>query len=121
MTWVVAFHEDFEVEYDALPVEVQDELQARIVVLERLGPGLGRPTVDTLVTSCFPNMKELRFKCDGAWRFAFAFDPNRSAIIFCGGDKEGVNQKKFYKDLIALADVRFASHLGRIKEKPKRA
>jgi hypothetical protein len=121
MPWNVVFHGDFEAEYDALSVEVQDELQARIIVLERLGPALGRPTVDTLATSSFPNMKELRFKCDGVWRFAFAFDPNRSAIIFCGGDKDGLDQKKFYKDLIALADARFASHLARIKEKPKRA
>jgi len=122
MNWTVSFHDDFEPEYDLLPKAVQDELFARIGVLEALGPGLGRPTVDTLVASSFPNMKEIRFNCEGAvWRFAFAFDPARSAIILCGGDKENVDQKKFYKWLIATADARFAAHIGKIQAKPKKA
>ena len=54
MTWTVIFHTDFQPEYDLLPEAVQDELFARIAVLEELGPGLGRPTVDTLTTSSFP-------------------------------------------------------------------
>jgi len=32
-------------------------------------------------------MKELRFRLDGLWRFAFAFDPDRSAIVLVGGNK----------------------------------
>jgi hypothetical protein len=121
MKWTAIFHDDFEPEYDLLPEPVQDELFARIHVLEELGPDLGRPTVDTLTASSFPNMKEIRFNCDGVWRFAFAFDPTRSAVILCGGDKEGVDQKKFYKWLIAKADARFAAHIGQIKAKPKKA
>ena|ERR1700757_1772480 len=122
MTWTVIFHTDFQPEYDLLPEAVQDELFARIAVLEELGPGLGRPTVDTLTTSSFPNMKEMRFNCEGGvWRFAFAFDPARSAIILCGGDKENANQKAFYKWLITTADARFAAHIGKIKAKPKKA
>ena len=50
---------------------------------------LGRPNVDTLEGSDFANMKELRFRLDGLWRFAFAFDPSRRAIILCGGNKLG--------------------------------
>jgi hypothetical protein len=35
-------------------------------------------------------MKERRFDVDnGVWRFAFAFDPKRTAIVLCGGDKSG--------------------------------
>ena len=46
-------------------------------------------------------MKELRFDAaDGVWRFAFAFDPARKAIILCGGDKSGGSQKRFYRQLI---------------------
>jgi hypothetical protein len=78
---------------------------------------LGRPTVDTLTASSFPNMKEIRFNCDGVWRFAFAFDQTRSAIVLCGGDKEDVEQKKFYKSLIKQADARFSAHIGKTKEK----
>jgi hypothetical protein len=121
MTWIVLFHADFVTEYEALPEGVQDDLFARIGMLEELGPELGRPTVDTLLASSFPNMKEIRFNSDGVWRFAFAFDPARSAIILCGGDKEDVDSKKFYKSLIALADARLANHIEQTKQKPKKA
>jgi hypothetical protein len=33
-------------------------------------------------------MKELRFRSDdGVWRFAFAFDPRRRAVVLCGGSE----------------------------------
>ena len=57
-------------------------------------------------------MKELRFTLpDGEWRIAFAFDPERCAILLVGGSKSGVSGKQFYKDLIRVADARFAAHL----------
>jgi len=33
------------------------------------------------------------------------------------GDKKGVNQSKFYKDLIRVADLRFEDHLIHLKKK----
>jgi hypothetical protein len=61
-------------------------------------------------------MKELRFSSkDGVWRFAFAFDPKRQAIVLCGGDKSGGEERRFYRDLIRKADGRFSDHLVRIK------
>ena len=66
-------------------------------------------------------MKELRFDAaDGVWRFAFAFDPNRQAIILCGGDKSGVSEKRFYRQLIVKADLRFDAHVARIEEEKKK-
>jgi hypothetical protein len=57
-------------------------------------------------------MKELRFTLsDGEWRIAFAFDPSRQAILLVGGSKSGTNERKFYKDLIRVADDRFSAHL----------
>lgn len=47
----------------------------------------------------------------GRGAFAFAFDPDRSAIILCGGNKEGQSGRKFYNTLIALADERFTDWL----------
>ncbi len=62
-------------------------------------------------------MKELRFKAaDGVWRVAFAFDPERQAIVLVAGDKAGVAQKRFYKALIARADARFSGHLKALRE-----
>jgi len=61
-------------------------------------------------------MKELRFSiAGGVWRILFAFDPNRQAIVLVGGDKAGVNQKRFYKQKISEADARFDRHLARQK------
>jgi hypothetical protein len=51
----------FDPEFDALPDDVQNELRAHALLLERFGPQLGRPRVDTLKGSRHANMKELRF------------------------------------------------------------
>ncbi len=117
MTWEVEFEGEFEAEFDEFTDPVKTELLARAKVLAQFGPMLGRPNVDTLNGSEHANMKELRFTADGGvWRVAFAFDPERKAILLCGGDKEGKDQKRFYKDLIRLADGRFKSHLERLKK-----
>ena len=63
-------------------------------------------------------MKELRFSLsDGEWRIAFAFDPERQAILLVGGSKSGVSERQFYRDLIRIADARFATHLATLAPK----
>ena len=47
-------------------------------------------------------------------------DPRRRAIILCGGDKSGGNEKRFYRQLIARADDRFDVHLALIKKQKER-
>jgi len=44
---------------------------------------------------------------------AFAFDPRRRAILLVAGDKSGVGERRFYKQLIAKADARYEAHLAR--------
>ena len=112
MDWVVEFHPAFEAEFDALPEAVQDAILVRARLLEKEGPRLGRPHADTLEGSKHANMKELRCNADGGvWRTAFAFDPKRKAILLVAGDKSGVKESRFYRQLIATADVRFDDHL----------
>jgi hypothetical protein len=53
----------------------------------------------------------------GVWRVAFAFDPKRNAILLIAGDKPGVGEKRFYRQLIAKADHRFDEHLLRTRKK----
>jgi hypothetical protein len=114
--WPVIFHPGFDLEFEDLAESVQDELLAHLKLLEQFGPQLGRPRVDTLNGSRHNNMKELRFDAaDGVWRFAFAFDPDRRAILLCGGDKSGISAKRFYRLLVDKADERFAAHVARIK------
>lgn len=122
MSWTIAFHAEFEPEFDELPEAVQDELLAQVKVLAQFGPTLGRPRVDTLNGAKHANMKELRFDAnDGVWRVAFAFDPNRTGILLVAGDKSGGSEKAFYKQLIKKADERFDAHLTQVKRarKPK--
>ena len=117
MNWEVGFDPAFDREFDALPNTVQDELLAQAKLLEAFGPALGRPRVDTLNGSRHANMKELRFQADdGVWRVAFAFDPQRKAILLVAGDKSGVNERRFYRQMIKRADARFSMHLDRLKD-----
>jgi hypothetical protein len=53
------------------------------------------------------------------WRVAFAFDPQRQAILLVGGDKGGADQRRFYKRLINTADDRYDDHLGALTEPSK--
>jgi hypothetical protein len=116
MTWTVTFSPEFETEFDELPFAVQDELLAQATVIEEFGPSAKRPRVDTLDGSKFANMKELRFDAEnGVWRIAFAFDPQRKAVLLVGGDKSGGSEKRFYKRLISIADRRFQAHLNRMR------
>ena len=66
-------------------------------------------------------MKELRFGWKGeVWRVAFAFDPERKAILLVGGDKGGKDQARFYKRLVATADERYSHHLASLGTRGKR-
>jgi len=121
MAWSVAFHTSFEDEFDELEQDVQDEILALMGLLQEFGPKLARPHVDTLNGSKHANLKELRFKAaDGVWRVAFAFDPQRKAILLVAGDKSGGSQRKFYRDLIAKADARWDEHLAELKPQKRR-
>jgi hypothetical protein len=113
MLWTVLFHADFRPEFDKFGIKIQDEILALTELLSTVGPTLRRPHADTLKGSRHSNMKELCFKAeDGPWRVAFAFDPERRAIILVAGNKAGISQKRFYKALIEKADDRFTQHLA---------
>ena len=118
MEWVVEIGDEFEPEFDALHEEVQTEILALSRLLQRFGPQLGRPRVDTLNGSRHANMKELRFSAaDGEWRVAFAFDTDRKAVLLVAGDKSGGGERRFYRGLIRRADERFDAHLARLRRK----
>jgi hypothetical protein len=120
MDWVVEIGDEFGQEFDALHEDVQTEILALSRLLQKFGPQLGRPRVDTLKGSSHANMKELRFgAANGEWRVAFAFDIKRKAILLVAGDKSGVSEKRFYRDLIRKADDRFDAHLSRVRKKEK--
>ncbi len=115
MNWTVEIAEEFEPELLALPLEVRRTVLALSRLLRQFGPQLGRPRVDTLNGSRHAKMKEMRFRvADGEWRVAFAFDPERSAVLLVAGDKSGVSERRFYRSLIRKADERFDRHIDRL-------
>lgn len=114
MKWDVSFCDEFDAEFDTFDVPLQNELLARLSLLEETGPSLGRPHVDTLKGSRHPNMKELRFSLGRQpYRFLFAFDPLRTAVILVGGSKAG--DARFYDRLIPVADARYDRHLATLQ------
>lgn len=120
MSWEVRLHATFEDELLGYAPQVRIALTATAKLLAQYGPQLGRPYVDTLNGSKHVNMKELRFAAaDGEWRTAIAFDPDRRAILLVAGDKSGGSQKRFYRQLIAKADLRFSEHLENLKTAKK--
>lgn len=118
--WAVEIGDEFKLEFSALQEDVQTEILALTLLLQQFGPQLGRPRVDTLNGSRHANMKELRASvAGGEWRVAFAFDTKRKAILLIAGDKSGVGEKRFYRELIRKADDRFDAHLARLKKERK--
>jgi hypothetical protein len=121
MTWSVIFEDEFDAEFQGMPEGLQDEILAHALLLKDYGPNLGRPTVDTLKGSRHSNMKELRFDWKGGvWRMAFAFDPQRQAVLLTAADKSGSDQKRVYRKLIALADRRYDRYLVDLSADKKR-
>ncbi|WP_414834081.1 type II toxin-antitoxin system RelE/ParE family toxin [Afifella sp. YEN Y35] len=115
MAWTVIFADEFERDLEDFSEAVQIEVFAGAKLIANYGPQLGRPHVDTLNGSAFPNMKEFRFRAEhGVWRLAFAFDPVRSAVLLIAGNKTGVSERRFYKTLIDKADERYRTHLRKL-------
>jgi hypothetical protein len=120
MVWKVATSSDFDRWFAGLEDDGKAEIIAKVELLKLLGPQLSRPHADTLNDSKHANMKELRADTkDSVMRIAFAFDPDRAAILLLGGDKSGVSQKRFYKQLIARADELYNAHLAKITVRKK--
>jgi hypothetical protein len=95
--------------FEQLPPAQRDRVAARVDRLARTGPGLGRPSVDTITGSRHPNMKELRVP-GRPLRALFAFDRQRRAVVLVGGDK--AQSKQWYRHHTRIADRLFTRHLN---------
>jgi hypothetical protein len=114
VTFEVNYTDEFEEWWDGLTVKQQEDIAARVELLEQIGPALGRPVVDRVKASAFQNMKELRCSSDGALRVLFAFDPRREAILLLGGDKSG-EWDAWYEWAIPKADELYAAYLRELR------
>ena len=119
--WEVATTTDFDEWFAELDDVVHIEIIAKVTLLKQLGRRLSRPHADTLHASRHPNMKELRADtADKVMRIAFAFDPHRSAILLIGGNKTGISERLFYRQLIQRADRLYDEHLAAIEPRKKK-
>jgi hypothetical protein len=113
MAWEVEYTDQFGEWWDHLSEEEQEAVTAAMNVLERRGPSLGRPLVDTIKQSRHKNMKELIPPASDI-RVLFAFDPRRAAILLIGGDKSG-EWSTWYDGMVPVADDLFDEHLRELE------
>lgn len=104
--WKVNVTEEYEEWYKSLDKDSMSELYYLTELLRLNGPELSRPYADIIHGSKkIKNLKELRGRTsETVLRVSFFFDKERKAILLIGGDKKGVNEKKFYKDLIKRSE-----------------
>lgn len=91
----------------SLDVTTHARVVSAIDLLAELGPGLGRPLVDTIRGSRVANLKELRV---GTARILFVFDPWRASVLLVAGDKSG-RWRQWYEESIPLAEVRYETYV----------
>lgn len=113
MTWEVETSDEFVAWYEGLNDAEVESVNFSVDLLERAGPVLGRPHVDTLKGSSIPNLKELRVQHEGRpIRILFAFDTRRVGYLILGGDKTG--RDDWYETFIPEAEKIYERHLAEI-------
>lgn len=105
--WQVFVADEVREWIDGLDAPMFARVVQAIDTLADLGPGLGRPLVDTIRGSTIANLKELR---PGTVRILFAFDPWRSSILLVAGNKAG-RWNEWYQEAIPLAELRYERYL----------
>jgi len=110
MSWEIEASDEFVRWYRGLNDDEVESVNFSVDLLERAGPILGRPHVDTVKGSTIPNLNELRVQHEGRpIRILFAFDPKRVGYLILGGDKTG--NANWYATFIPLAEKIFEGHL----------
>lgn len=116
--WEVEYTDEFESWWKLLSEAEQEEIAAKVELLEERGPTLSRPHADVITSSRHSNMKELRGKVnERQLRVLFAFDPRRAALLLIGGDKTG--DPRWYERFVPIADDLFDRHLREIAQEGK--
>ncbi|PRD15359.1 type II toxin-antitoxin system RelE/ParE family toxin [Pantoea coffeiphila] len=114
--WTIKTTDRFDRWFTSLDDTDRACVLAALLVLREKGPGLSRPYADTLKGSRYSNMKELRIQSRGyPIRAFFAFDPARTGIVLCAGNKVG-SEKRFYEEMLPVADWEFTNWLNTLKK-----
>lgn len=90
--------------YRGLDDPGSEDVDVAIGVLESRGVSLGAPRSSEIKGSLFA-LRELRLQSNTRpFRIIYAFDPRRQAVLLIGGDKTGIGNKRFYAQMIPLAE-----------------
>ncbi len=117
--WIIDRTQEIIDWINELDDDAKESILQHLIILRNIGPSLGRPYVDTINKSKHKNMKELRVQNKQKFfRIFFAFDPERKAILLIGSDKRG--NKKFYKEIIPIADKLYDLHLKELEVQNER-
>lgn len=109
--WEIEVSDEFVAWYRALDEDELESVNFSVDLLERAGPQLGRPHVDSIKGSRIANLKELRVQHQGCpLRILFAFDPRRVGYLILGGDKTG--DDRWYEKFIPIAERIYEKHLS---------
>jgi len=92
--WVVEYTDQFEEWWNGLDSAEQEDVAAKVGLLETCGPAPGRP-----------------------YRILFAFDSRRSAILLLGGDKTG--RDRWYEEYVPRADRLYDQHLETLRREDR--
>lgn len=112
--WAVEVTNAFELWFNELTEQEQDEATAVIELLQERGVQLRHPLSSGIEGSRHAHMRELRIQAHGdPIRIFYAFDPRRVAVLI-GGIKTGKG-KRFYRGMIPRADKLYDEHLASLK------
>ncbi len=119
MEWEVEFTDDFSNWWESLSEDERVDVNAKVILLQKIGPSLPRPQADLIHSSRHPNTKELRIQHSGRpYRVLFAFDPRRYAILLIGGDKTG--NDRWHEEFVPKADDLYDRNLKTLQKEEKR-
>ena len=108
------YTDEFGAWWGGLTAEEQEDINAVVILLQRLGPALPFPYSSSISSSRHSHMRELRIQHAGRpYRVLYAFDPRRTAILLIGGDKTG--NDRWYDTYVPVADRLYDEHLEQLR------
>ena len=104
--------DEFAVWYDGL-IDADTLAVTRVVdLLAARGVALGFPYSSDIKGSRYA-LRELRIQSAGRpLRVLYAFDPKRQAVLLLGADKTGMNDDRFYRTYVPLAEALWEEYLS---------
>ena len=101
----------FDAWFLGLDASDTDAVKVAVDLLEARGLALGFPWSNALRGTRYA-LRELRVQARGkAIRIAYAFDPERRAVVLLGAHKSG-SERRFYRRFVGEAESRWVQYLA---------